>query len=132
MLSNKLNVLSSTMYSVLFTLVAFAASEAAVAQVSPPSWTASPDVYKVVTENGQFRVIEVAWKPGQRDQWHSHANGGFFYYVTDCSLRLHSPDGRTDAVIHSAGDAGAQPAFDSHWVENVGKETCKVVLFEPK
>jgi quercetin dioxygenase-like cupin family protein len=132
MFSNKLNVLCSTMYSVLFALVAFAASETAVAQVSPPSWTASPDVYKVIAENGQFRVVEATWNPGQRDQFHSHPNGGFFYFVTECSLRFHSPDGRVENVIRSAGDAGSQPAFDSHWVENVGKETCKLVIFEPK
>jgi len=132
MFSNGLNVHCSTMYSVLFALVAFAASETAVAQVSPPSWTASPDVYKVVVENGQFRVVEGTWIPGQRDQFHSHPNGGLVYFVTDCLLRLHSPDGRTENVHQSAGSGSWQPAFDSHWVENVGKETCKEVLFEPK
>ena len=132
MFSKRVNMLRVRMYSVMFVLAAFTASETAVAQVSPPSWTASPDVYKVAAENGQFRVVEGTWKPGQRDQLHSHPNGGFFFYVTDCLTRLHSPDGRTEDVVRSAGAAGWQPAFDSHWVENVGKETCKLVLFEPK
>jgi quercetin dioxygenase-like cupin family protein len=132
MFSKKLNVLCSTMCSVLFVLAAFATSGTAMAQVSPRSWEVSPEVYKVVTENGQFRVVEGTWKPGQRDQFHSHPNGGLFYYVTDCSLRLHSRDGRSENVTPSAGHGGWEPAFDSHSVENVGKETCKEVLFEPK
>jgi quercetin dioxygenase-like cupin family protein len=131
MFSKKRNVLWSTMCSALFVVAAFAASEAALAQVSPLSWTASPDVYKVVAESLQFRVIEGTWKPGQRDQSHSHAAGGFFYYVTGCSLRFHNPGG-TNEANQPAGTAGAQPAYDSHWIENIGTETCKIVVFEPK
>jgi quercetin dioxygenase-like cupin family protein len=132
MFSKKLNVLWSMRYDALFVLAAVAVSEIAVAQVSPPSWTASPDVYKIIAEDGHFRVVEVTWQPGQRDQFHSHPPGGFFYFVTNCSLHFHSSDGRTSPVTQSAGTAGSQPAFDSHSVENVGKETCKLVLFEPK
>jgi quercetin dioxygenase-like cupin family protein len=130
MFSKKSNLLYSSICSVSFVLAAV--SETAMAQVGPPSWTVSPDVYKVVAEDGHFRVVEATWKPGQRDQFHSHPPGGFFYYVTDCSILLHSADGRTDKVTHSAGEAGSQPAVDSHWVENAGRETCKVVVFEPK
>jgi quercetin dioxygenase-like cupin family protein len=132
MLNNRVDTHRVRIYSSVFVLAALAASGTAVAQVSPPSWTASPDVYKVVAESGQFRVVEGTWKPGQRDLLHSHPSGGFVYFVTDCSLRLHSPDGTTEDVSRAAGAASSQPAYDSHWAENAGKETCKLVLFEPK
>ena len=38
----------------IFVLAAVAVSEIAVAQVSPPSWTASPDVYKVIAEDARI------------------------------------------------------------------------------
>ena len=44
-----------------------------LAQAVAPSYKASPDVYKLISENDQFRVIQATWKPGQRDAWHSHA-----------------------------------------------------------
>lgn len=132
MFSKRLSVLRLTMYIVLSVLAAFGATGTSLAQVVPPSFTASPDIYKVVTESGQFRVIEVTWKPGQRDQFHSHPPGGLFYYVTDCSLRLHRPDGRSDDIVHTAGDAGVNPSILSHSAENVGKAVCKLVMFEPK
>ena len=44
----------------------------ALAQVVPPDFAASPDIYKAIAENDKYRVIEVKWKPGQKDQAHSH------------------------------------------------------------
>ena len=44
----------------------------AFAQAFPHSLVASPDIYKVIAENAQYRVIEVNWQPGQRDVMHSH------------------------------------------------------------
>src|SRR5574340_1127405 len=48
-------------------------SFAVSAQDAPLSYKASPDVYKLLAENDQFRVILQTSKPGQRDQWHSHS-----------------------------------------------------------
>ena len=39
------------------------------------SCVTSPDVYKVIAENNNTRVIPATWKPGQRDEWHSHPLG---------------------------------------------------------
>lgn len=38
----------------------------ALAKDAPPSYKAFPEVYKLVGESDQFRVIEATWKPGQR------------------------------------------------------------------
>ena len=61
---------------------------------APPANVASPDVYKVLAENDQFRVLEATWQPGQEDNYHSHPADRVSLYRTDCTLRLTSIDGR--------------------------------------
>jgi hypothetical protein len=46
----------------------YVASSAAVAQNAPPSYQADPDVYKVIFENQDFRVIASTRKKGVRDK----------------------------------------------------------------
>ena len=67
-------------------LVAFGFAGWAFAQVAPPGFVASPEVYKVIAENDKYRVIEVSWKPGQKDQAHSHPDAAV-YYLSDCHMR---------------------------------------------
>ena len=59
-----------------------------------PSYVASPDVYKLLSENEHFRVILATWKPGQRDAWHAHEGPLVAYRLTDCTMRAHAPDGK--------------------------------------
>ncbi len=51
----------------LIQLAMLGATGLAIAQTVPHSLIASPEIYKVIAENEQYRVIEVTWKPGQRD-----------------------------------------------------------------
>ena len=44
----------------------------ALAQVVPPDLAASPEINMAIAENDKYRAIEVKWKPGQKDQAHSH------------------------------------------------------------
>lgn len=53
MLSKRVNVRRLTTYSVLSMLPAFGAAGTSLAQVALPSFTVSPDIYKVVAENAQ-------------------------------------------------------------------------------
>lgn len=39
---------------------------------APRSHIASPDVYQVIAQDNDTRIIMATWKPGQRDAWHSH------------------------------------------------------------
>lgn len=102
------------------------------AQPTPRSPAASPDVYKVVAEDAKYRVIEATWKPGQRDAWHSHGEPSAGYNVTDCSVRLHFPDGKFIDIKSKAGEARIGPQVASHSLENTGSADCKLILFEPK
>ena len=104
---------------------------ASVFAQSQRSFVASPDVYKVVAENDEYMIVEVTWKPGQRDQFHSHAKA-LSYWLTDCNVRFYMADGKSQDTTRTAGRAGAQTAVGSHSVENIGKSDCKVIMFEPK
>ncbi len=106
----------------------FAAGTAA--QTPPRSFAASPDIYKVLAQNEQFKVITVTWKPGQKDVLHSHPASAV-YYLTDCSLRIHLPDGSTRDGQPKAGMALVQQPIAAHVLENTGSADCRLVMFEP-
>jgi quercetin dioxygenase-like cupin family protein len=102
-----------------------------VTQVAPIDIKASPEVYKEIAGNDQYRMVETVWKPGQRDQFHSHPRM-LFYWMTDCSLRMYLPDGTTQHIDIKAGHAGIQDTISSHSVENRGPSECRIVMFEPR
>ncbi len=132
MFNNGTRVLRLAIGGAVFALVAFLAIGIASAQGVPRSWVASPDVYKVVAENDQYLVIEVTWKPGQRDQLHSHPVSAT-YWLTDCTRRIYAADGTVlSQGTRLAGSAFVQPAIPAHTFENTGKSDCKLIMFEPK
>lgn len=111
---------------------ALIAASAATAQNAPPTYQADPDVYKLIFEDANFRVIAQAWKKGARDKDHSHPVPSVVYALTDCSLRVHAPDGTTRDVMPKAGSVTPIVITPSHFVENVGDSDCRSVLIERK
>jgi hypothetical protein len=65
-----------------------------LAETAPRSTVASPVVYHLVAEKGGLRVVVVTWKPGQRDEWHSHPVM-VVYWLPDCDARVYTPDGKS-------------------------------------
>ncbi len=105
---------------------------AAADNAPQPSYVAAPGVYKVLAENEKFRVIRATWKPGQRDEWHSHLPGAV-YVVNDCGThRTHTPDGKSIDKPRKAGDVIVIGTIPSHAVENTGTTDCIQIIFEPK
>lgn len=102
----------------------------AMAQPHPRSFVASPDVYKVLAQDERYKVISVVWRPGQKDVMHSHPANGV-YYLTDCSIRIHAPDGSFRDAQPKAGYAAVQPPIPGHVLENVGTADCRLIMFEP-
>ncbi|MDT3678544.1 MAG: hypothetical protein ROZ64_06880 [Burkholderiaceae bacterium] len=102
----------------------------ALAQELPRSFVASPDIYKVIAQNDQYKVIEVTWKPGQKDVVHSHPANAV-YPLTDCSLRMYSQDGTYRDAHLRAGAANVQRPIPGHVVENIGTSGCRLIMFEP-
>jgi hypothetical protein len=50
----------------------FMASSVTLAQDAPPTYEGDPDVYKVIFEDQNFRVIAVTRKKGVHDKAHGH------------------------------------------------------------
>jgi hypothetical protein len=102
-----------------------------LAQTSPPSWEASPDVYKVIGETAQYRIIFATWKPGQSDDPHSHT-AGLVVYLSDCNLRNHRPGSPPDDYAVKAGDSRPILGIASHHLENIGNADCQLIHVEKK
>ena len=105
---------------------------AAVAQTSAPSYQADPDVYKVIFEDENFRVIKSVRKKGEHDKPHAHRLPSVIYFLTDCPTRQYFPDGRTVEGASKAGTAQAVPIIQSHSAENIGPADCESLFVEKK
>jgi hypothetical protein len=110
----------------------YVAASAAVAQNAPPSYQADQDVYKVIFEDQNFRVIASTRKKGVHDKVHSHPLPSIVYNVTNCKTRIHPPDDKTMDIVSNAGTAQAVPIIPSHSAENVGPDDCESIFVERK
>jgi hypothetical protein len=109
------------------------APPSALAQQPPASFVASPDVYKVVGENAQFRVVEATWKPGQRDVLHAHPQPDVTYAITACKRRSYAPDGsiQVEGVVPQ-GTVNVRGPTGAHTFENIGTTECRILFVERK
>jgi hypothetical protein len=112
--------------------VLYLISSAAIAQNAPPTYQGDPDVYKVIFEDQNFRVIEVLRKKGVHDKAHGHPVPSVVYNVTDCDTKLYASDGKTTDNHRKAGTANAVPVIASHSAENIGPADCRQVFVERK
>ena len=108
--------------------------QTALAQEAPLAPVASPEVYKVLAENDQWRVIEATWAPGQQDAMHSHPADRVSLYVTDCHLLITTADGSSREGKPKAGAvrviSGAPVA--AHIAKNIGDSPCVIRIVELK
>lgn len=117
-------------HSVLAVAIAASVGSPASAQTLPRSFVASPDIYQVIAQNEQYKVIAVTWRPGQKDILHSHPANAV-YFLTDCNLRIHAQDGSFSGAPRRAGTAFVQTPVPGHVIENIGAADCRLVMFEP-
>jgi len=97
-----------------------------------PDYKASPDVYKVIAESDEVRVILATWPPGAKDKMHSHPKTFAVYTLKDCDRRLTKADGTFNVKHLKAGSSRVIKPVDAHYFENIGKTECQQVLFELK
>jgi hypothetical protein len=112
--------------------IACGLSSVSIAQNAPPTYQGDPEVYKVIFEDQNFRVIEVNRKKGVHDKAHSHPVPSVVYNVTDCKSRVYSADGKTNDNDRKAGAVQAVPVIGSHSAENIGDSDCKQIFVEKK
>ena len=114
------------------TALALTASYTALAQTALPTYQGDPDVYKVIFEDENFRVIATTRKKGVHDKEHGHPLPSIVYNITDCTTKTYTPDGKTSEVTRKAGSASAVPVIPSHSAENIGPADCQQIFVERK
>jgi hypothetical protein len=107
-------------------------STGAFAQAAEPSYKGDPDVYQVIFEDANFRVIESTRKKGVHDKVHGHPLPSIVYNITDCTTKQYSPDGKSSEATAKAGTARALAVIPSHSAENTGAADCKQLFVEKK
>jgi len=118
--------------ALLSTLVAAALPGLAFAQDPPPSYVANPDIYKVIAQDDRYVVMEVTWKPGQKDKMHSHPKGLAVHFLTDCHSRTTTAEGKVSENKRKAGTTVISPPVKAHTFENLGTADCKHIHVEAK
>ena len=85
---------------------------------------------KVTLDNARVRVMEATIAPGGREAMHSHP-GYIIYVVSGGQARNHTADGTTTDVDYVPGATYYREPL-THWAENVGTTTIRLVLVELK
>jgi hypothetical protein len=101
------------------------------AQAADPTYKGDPDVYKIIYEDDNLRIIEAVRKAGVTDKLHSHPVPSVVYSVTDCKTKL-TADGKTTETDVKAGSIRALPVIPAHTGENTGTNDCKQLFIEKK
>lgn len=97
--------------------------------IGPRAHTAAPDIFTVIAEGQQQRVMAGTLKPGQKTPALSHPAGTVVYFLTDC--RLKATEFGVDVDMYpTAGTARITPAVNSLTRLNVGSSDCKMLVIE--
>ena len=81
-------------------------------------------------ENPRVRVLEATLKPGDKEQTHSHP-AYVIYVIVGGKFRNHATDGTvTDGEFKTGDVIYREPV--THWAENTGDTTIRLVLVELK
>jgi beta-alanine degradation protein BauB len=81
-------------------------------------------------ENSRVRVLEAVLKPGEKEKPHSHP-ASVAYVIEGGKFRNHAADGTTSEVQLKTGDVVYRDPL-THWAENIGDTTIRLVLVELK
>ena len=118
--------------AVLVSIIFLSVAAGAWAEDVPLSHVADPDIYRVIAEDDNFRVIVATWQPGQQDAPHSHpANAA--YRLTDCKNRIFKLDGsiaREGEV--KEGSVVLQDPVPGHSFKNMSDKVCQTLIVESK
>lgn len=85
---------------------------------------------KVKLDNPRVRVMDVTLKPGEKEKTHSHP-AYVVYVIEGGKVRNHASDGTTVEGEFKAGDVLYREPL-THWAENIGTTTIRLVLVELK
>ena len=89
-----------------------------------------PSHYKVMSENGEVRILHVHYGPHEKSVMHSHPDG-VVVFLTGGKVKFNYPDGKSEVVVEKAGDAVFTP-HTVHLPESVSDHAVDAVLIELK
>lgn len=119
--TTRLRVSSAAVGALLWFAVAARAQDPAVVNAK---------TIRVKLENERVRVLEATLHPGDKEQPHSHP-AYVFYVIEGGRVRNHAADGTTSEAELKPGDVVYRDPL-THWAENVGTTTIRLVLVEMK
>jgi beta-alanine degradation protein BauB len=90
----------------------------------------SGENYRVMAENDRVRIVDLHFRPGERDAMHGHTPY-VAYFRTAADLKFAFPDGRTGGRELAAGEVLWSPAT-IHQVENAGADDARIWIVELK
>ena len=91
----------------------------------------SPDIYKVLLENEEVKVLEVTFNPGQGDLMHEHGVITFFS-LTGGEVKNTLADGKETKMTIPNEFAGHGNKLVKHQMQNLGDTVVKLILVEHK
>lgn len=95
--------------------------------------TATPEMYKILHENEQIRVLEVIYQPGQRENWHGHPR--YFVYVVDPGdgkIKIENDKGEIHEYDLKVGQNLLTGPVEKHRGMNPGSSPIRLVAVELK
>jgi quercetin dioxygenase-like cupin family protein len=90
----------------------------------------NPKTIHVTLDNEHVRVFEAILPPGWKENQHSHPTS-IVYVVVGGKVRNHLPDGTSSELTFVAGQTAYRDPV-THWSENVGTTTIRLVVVELK
>lgn len=102
--------------------------DASVVPAAEDPFANNPSTLKVFLENDSVRVMEATIPPGHKEKQHTHPPYAM-YITSGGNVRMHFADGTTRDVQFNAGEARFSDKV-THWAENTGSTTVKVILVE--
>jgi len=84
----------------------------------------------VKVDNAQVRVLQAVLPPGAQEKPHSHP-ASVFYVIEGGKVRNHLPEGKVAETELVAGQTTYRDAT-THWAENVGTTTIRLIIVELK
>jgi quercetin dioxygenase-like cupin family protein len=90
----------------------------------------NPKTIHVTLDNEHVRVFEATLPPGWKENQHSHPTS-IVYVIAGGTARNHLPDGTSSEVTYTAGQTAYRDPV-THWAENIGSTTIRLVVVELK
>jgi hypothetical protein len=111
-------------------VAAFSGTTYSQTGISPRAGVGAPDIFKVIAEGQEQRVMEGTLNPGQKTPSLSYPAGTVVYYLTNCNLKVTEFGVDVDTYPTAGSARIITPAINNQTRQNVGKSACRFVIVE--